>query len=120
MYRERISKANSENERFFHLVSQSLGSCGISSGMNRPPSEARPLSTTSSKESYATLESANRMQEKASYAIFSSSCAQVSLRRAVSLWARIGRLERAIHWLRAVNHCRFIRHIASTQKLIGQ
>lgn len=50
MYREKISYARSSKERLCHLVAQSLGSTGISSGMNRPPSEASPLSTTSSKE----------------------------------------------------------------------
>lgn len=52
MYKERISYANSEKERSFHLEAQSLGNEGISSGMNRPPSDARPLRTTSSNESY--------------------------------------------------------------------
>jgi hypothetical protein len=49
--RVRISKASSEKERFFHFDSQSLGREGISSGMNSPPSDERPLNTTSSKDS---------------------------------------------------------------------
>lgn len=51
MYRERSSKANSEKDKFFHFDSQSRGNEGISSGMKRPPSAARPFKTTSSNES---------------------------------------------------------------------
>jgi hypothetical protein len=57
MYREKISNARSSKERSFHFDAHSSGRVGISSGMNRPPSEARPLRTTSSKESYAVLAS---------------------------------------------------------------
>jgi hypothetical protein len=51
MYRERSSKASSEKDRSFHFVCQSAGRDGISSGMKRPPSDASPFRTTSSKES---------------------------------------------------------------------
>lgn len=60
MYRERISNASSEKDRFCHFDSQSRGSEGTSSGMKRPPSAARPFKTTSSNESYAQLASASR------------------------------------------------------------
>jgi hypothetical protein len=50
MYREKISYARSSKDRCCHFDAQSLGREGISSGMKRPPSEARPFSTTSSKE----------------------------------------------------------------------
>jgi len=52
MYSEKISKASSWKLWSRHVVCQSEGRDGISSGMKRPPSEARPLRTTSSKESY--------------------------------------------------------------------
>lgn len=51
MYKVKISKASSWNERLRHLDCQSEGSAGTSSGMNRPPSAARPLRTTSSNDS---------------------------------------------------------------------
>lgn len=56
MKREKISNARSSKERSFQLDAHSVGSEGISSGMKRPPSEARPLRTTSSKESYGVSE----------------------------------------------------------------
>lgn len=37
------------------MDAQSSGSAGISSGINSPPSAARPLRTTSSKENYEVL-----------------------------------------------------------------
>lgn len=43
--------ARSAKERSLQADSQSAGKEGISSGMKRPPSDARPLRTTSSKES---------------------------------------------------------------------
>jgi hypothetical protein len=52
MYREKILKARSSKLRSRHSVSQPVGSSGICSGIKRPPSEARPLRTTSSNESY--------------------------------------------------------------------
>ncbi len=55
IYKERISYASSEKERFFHFDSQSRGTAGISSGIKSPPSDARPFSTTSSNESYDLL-----------------------------------------------------------------
>jgi hypothetical protein len=64
IYKERISNASSENDRFFHFDSQSLGAEGISSGMNRPPSEASPFSTASSKENYMVLASMALIQCK--------------------------------------------------------
>jgi hypothetical protein len=51
MKREKISKASSSKDRSFHLEAQLSGKEGISSGMNRPPSFARPFRTTSSKDS---------------------------------------------------------------------
>ena len=55
MYRERISKARSEKDRFFHFDSQSRGKAGISSGMKSPPSAAKPFKTAASNESYRKL-----------------------------------------------------------------
>lgn len=52
MYRERTSYARSWNERLAQAVDQSEGSDGIVSGMNRPLSLARPLSTAASKENW--------------------------------------------------------------------
>jgi hypothetical protein len=57
MYRERISKASSEKDRFFHFDSQSRGREGIFSGIKSPPSDARPFRTASSKENYRKLAS---------------------------------------------------------------
>jgi len=50
IYRLKISKANSWKLYSRQCVCQSEGSEGISSGMNKPPSFARPFSTTSSNE----------------------------------------------------------------------
>lgn len=50
MYSERIWNASSWKLRSRHSDSQLSGNLGISSGIKRPPSAARPLITTSSKE----------------------------------------------------------------------
>ena len=55
MYNEQIRKAISSKERFRQAVDQSSGRPGTSSGINRPPSWARPLRTTSSKDSYTLI-----------------------------------------------------------------
>lgn len=51
IYKERISNARSSKLRSRQSDVQELGRAGISSGMNKPPSAARPLRTTSSKDS---------------------------------------------------------------------
>lgn len=49
-YSDIIRWANSAKDKSRHSDSHEEGRDGISSGMNRPPSEARPFITTSSKE----------------------------------------------------------------------
>ena len=49
MYRDRTLYARLAKERSVQDKAQSLGNVGISSGIKRPPSDARPFSTTSSK-----------------------------------------------------------------------
>ena len=51
IYNERISNAISSKPKLRQLDSHKLGKDGISSGINRPPSEAKPLRTTSSNDS---------------------------------------------------------------------
>ena len=51
IYKLNIRNASSSNDSFSQSRCQSNGNEGISSGMNSPLSDARPLSTTSSKDS---------------------------------------------------------------------
>lgn len=51
IYNERISNARSSKIKSRQSDSQELDRAGISSGMKRPPSAARPFRTTSSKDS---------------------------------------------------------------------
>ena len=51
-YKDMIRKARSSKLRSRHSDSQLAGRAGMCSGMNRPPSAANPLRTTSSKDSY--------------------------------------------------------------------
>ena len=51
MYRLKIWKASSSNDRLSQSLCQFGGKHGISSGMNNPLSDASPLRMTSSKES---------------------------------------------------------------------
>ena len=55
IYKEKIRKASSSNVNSSHSVCQFGGRDGITSGMNNPLSGARPLRTTSSKESCVLL-----------------------------------------------------------------
>ncbi len=55
MYKLKIWKASSSNDRLSQSFCQFSGKEGIASGINNPLSRARPLRRTSSKESYAIL-----------------------------------------------------------------
>lgn len=59
MYSDRTLNARSTKERSFQ--DSHSAAAGISSGMYRPPSEARPLRTTSSKESWCDSERQRRL-----------------------------------------------------------
>lgn len=56
MYRLKIWKASSSKDRLSHSFCQCGGRDGIASGMNSPLSDARPLRTASSKESWRVSE----------------------------------------------------------------
>ncbi len=87
IYRERRLNARSTKESSRHALSQSAGSCGIFSGMKRPPSEARPFRTTSSNDSYSsqiTISVRIAGGSCCTYAVLAASGTQITLRWSVS------------------------------------
>lgn len=104
MYRERMLKASSAKGRSFQL--SQFAAEGISSGMYRPPSVARPLRTTSSNDS-CERESQTVSQEllgrggvrgskgaggwRISYIAVLAARAQIPLRRRVAAIGSAGR-----------------------------
>lgn len=62
MYKVKIWKASSSNDRLSHSFCQFRGNEGIASGMNNPLSGARPLRRTSSMESYTVLAFAKQLE----------------------------------------------------------
>lgn len=93
MYNDMIRKARSSKLRSRHSVSHPSGRDGISSGMNKPPSEASPLRTTSSKDSWKFIQLAKAQGESetehGTYPIRGTPRAKILLRKSV----RHGRLE---------------------------
>jgi hypothetical protein len=81
MYSDRTSKASSWKLSFDHVEAQLAGGEGIASGMKRPWSEARPLSTTSSNENWARLSlmSCGLGSVSTTYAVGAPARAQISL-----------------------------------------
>ena len=80
MYRLKISNARFSNDRLTQSFFQLGGIEGIASGMNSPPSDARPCKTASSKETCKIFNIAISLENCSAYAVTTPTRTQVLLR----------------------------------------